>query len=321
MVGINEKKLKEMNIEHIKIGDMESKNPINIIKNIRIIKKIIKDKNITIIHSHHRMAAMYANLVSNKKIIKLANAHNTFFNKKILTKLAYKNTHIIAVGEKVKENLINFYGINKKNIDVIYNAVKPFCNEVKIDNEIDKSKKAGYFTIANIGRLSEQKGMEYFIKAAEIVKKQNKMTKFYIVGSGEDKKKLEILVKEKKMEDSIEFMGFRADVQNIMSQVDLIVLSSLWEGLPLTPMEAFSVGKTIVATSVDGTVEIVKDKENGYLVEPRNSEELANAICKLIENEPIRKKFEVNALQTYKNKFEFNIMKENYIDFYKNIRE
>ena len=95
------------------------------------------------------------------------------------------------------------------------------------------------------------------------------------------------------MEDSIEFMGFRADIQNIMSQVDLIVLSSLWEGLPLTPMEAFSVGKTIVATSVDGTVEIVKDGENGYLVEPRNSEELANAICKLIDNEPIRKKFEI----------------------------
>ena len=162
--------------------------------------------------------------------------------------------------------------------------------------------------------------MEYFIKAAKIVKKQNKMTKFYIVGSGEDKQKLETLVKEKKMEDSIEFMGFRADIQNIMSQVDLIVLSSLWEGLPLTPMEAFSVGKTIVATSVDGTVEIVKDGENGYLVEPRNSEELANAICKLIDNEPIRKKFEINALQTYKNKFEFNIMKEKYIDFYKNIK-
>lgn len=321
MDGINEKKLEEMNIEHIKIGDIESKSPINIVKNIRIIKRIIKNKNITVIHSHHRMAAMYANIVSNKKIIKLANAHNTFFNKKTLTKLSYKNTHLIAVGKQVKENLVHFYGFDENDVTVIYNAVKAFDKKVIIDKELSKAKSEGYFTIANIGRLSKQKGMEYFIEAAEIVKKQNKMTKFYIVGSGEDEQKLKALIKEKELEDTIVFMGFRKDIQNIMSQLDLIVLSSLWEGLPLTPIEAFSVGKTIVATSVDGTVEIVKNGENGYLVEPYNSKELAKAICKLIDNESVRKEFEINALKTYKNKFEFDIMKEKYINFYKNIKE
>lgn len=53
-------------------------------------------------------------------------------------------------------------------------------------------------------------------------------------------------------------LGYRSDIQNVMSQCDFIVLSSLWEGLPLTPIEAFSVSKTVVATSVDGTPEIVK---------------------------------------------------------------
>lgn len=319
--GINEKKLQEMNIEHIKINDIENKNLINIIKNIKKIRKVIKEKNITIIHSHHRMAAMYANIVSNKKIIKLANAHNTFWDKKILTKLSYANTKIIAVGEQVKKNLVEFYKIPEKQVKVIYNAVKPFDNNVIIDNELKEAKKNGYTIISNVGRLSEQKGMEYFIEAADIINKKNKNLKYYIIGSGEKEEDLKQMVQKKKLEDYIKFMGFRADVQNIMSQSDLIVLSSLWEGLPLTPIEAFSVGKTIVATSVDGTVEIVKNKENGLLVKPRDVNELSSAICELVENESEKKKFEENAIKTYKEKFSFEIFRENYIKFYKNIKD
>ena len=319
--GINEKKLQEMNIEHIKINYIENKNPINIIRNIKIIKKIIKEKNITIIHSHHRMAAMYANIVSNKKIIKIANAHNTFWDKKVLTKLSYANTQIIAVGEQVKKNLVDFYKIPKKRVNVIYNAVKPFDGNIIIDNELKEAKRNGYTIVSNIGRLSEQKGMEYFIEAAEVINKNNQKIKYYIIGSGEKEKDLKQMVQKKKLEDYIKFMGFRADVQNIMSQSDLIVLSSLWEGLPLTPIEAFSVGKTIVATSVDGTVEIVKNKENGLLVKPRDVNELSSAICELVENESEKKKFEENAIKTYKEKFSFEIFRENYIKFYKNIKD
>lgn len=317
--GINEKKLQEMNIEHVKINDIENKNPINIIRNIKTIKRIIKEKNITIIHSHHRMAAMYANIVTNKKIIKIANAHNTFWDKKVLTKLSYANTQIIAVGEQVKKNLVDFYKIPKKRVNVIYNAVKPFDGNVIIDNELKETKENGYTIISNVGRLSEQKGMEYFIEAADIINKKNQKIKYYIIGSGEKEEDLKQMVQKKKLDDYIKFMGFRADVQNIMSQSDLIVLSSLWEGLPLTPIEAFSVGKTIVATSVDGTVEIVKNKENGILVEPRNVNELSSAICELVENESEKKRFEENAIKTYKEKFSFEIFRKNYIEFYKEI--
>ena len=318
--GINEKKLQEMNIEHIKINDIENKNLINIIKNVKKIRKVIKEKNITIIHSHHRMAAMYANIVSNKKIIKLANAHNTFWDKKILTKLSYSNTKIIAVGEQVKKNLVEFYKIPEKQVKVIYNAVKPFDNNVIIDNELKEARKNGYMIISNVGRLSEQKGMEYFIEAADIINKKNKNLKYYIIGSGEKEEYLKQIVEKKKLENYIKFMGFRDDVQNIMSQSDLIVLSSLWEGLPLTPIEAFSVGKTIVATAVDGTVEIVKNKENGLLVKPRDANELANSICELIEDKNEKNRFEENAIKTYKEKFSFEIFKENYIKFYKNVK-
>lgn len=315
--GINEEKLKDMNISHIKITDIEDKNPINIIKNLKILKTLIKKENITIIHSHHRMAAMYALLLGNKKIIKLANAHNTFHDKKLLTKLAYHNTKVIAVGNQVKKNLTEYYQLKEEQVHVIPNAIKPFNQKIKIDKDLAKAKKEGHILIGNIGRLSEQKGMEYFIEAASIVNKERPQARFYIVGSGEDENKLKQLSKDLLPKNILTFMGYRSDIQNLMSQMDFIVLSSLWEGLPLTPIEAFSVGKTIVATAVDGTIEIVENEKNGLLVNARDSKELAKAIIKLIDNEKDRIKYEKNAVITYNKKFSFEILRKNYLDYYK----
>ena len=102
-----------------------------------------------------------------------------------------------------------------------------------------------------------------------------------------------------------------------MSQLDLIVLTSLWEGLPLTPIEAFSVGKTIVATAVDGTIEIVDDEVNGILVTPKNIEEIADGIKKLIFDDNKRHKLELNARLKYEEKFSFNSFCKKYESYYK----
>lgn len=72
------------------------------------------------------MAALYAELICGKSILKIANAHNTFHDKKTLTRLAYRNTKLIAVGEMVKKNLVEYYGIPNEQVTVIHNAIKPF---------------------------------------------------------------------------------------------------------------------------------------------------------------------------------------------------
>ena len=317
--GVNEEKLSDMGIEHVKIEDMENKNPFIIINNLKIIRKIIREENITIIHSHHRMAAMYANLVSNSKIIKIANAHNTFKDKRFFTKLAYNKTKIIAVGEMVKKNLVDTYNIEKNRIVVIHNAIKPFNEKIVIEDSLKKYKGEGYYIVGNIGRLAEQKGMEYFIDAASLLKKEKFKIKFIIVGSGEDEEKLKTKVKELGLEKDFVFLGYRKDIQNLMSQMDLIVLSSLWEGLPLTPIEAFSMGKTIVATAVDGTPEIVIDRKNGLLVEPRNSKQIAVAVKEILEDENQKKLLEKNAKKTFNEEFSFSKLSEEYLDFYSRI--
>lgn len=313
--GVNVKKLLEMGIIHYEIEDIEQKNPINIIKICKSLKRIKRKENITIIHTHHRMAAFYVRFLGLYKDCFFINtSHNTFSNKKILTRYAYNKANLVACGEMVKRNLTDFYGL--KNVTVIHNAVKPFTGEIHIDRELKIDRDSGKYLIGNIGRLSKQKGMEYYIQTIPYVIKKHPEAQFYIIGSGDEEEKLKAMSSN----IPVKFLGYRKDIQNLMSQLDLIVLSSLWEGLPLTPIEAFSVGKTIVATDVDGTPEIVKDGLNGLLVESCNSQELAEKLNWIIEHPKEQMKMEKEAKKTFEEEFSFVKLSKSYIDYYSIIK-
>lgn len=317
--GVHEKKLQEMGIKHYMIPDIASKNPMDMLKSYRSIKNVIKEERITIVHSHHRMAAFYAELVAPRSVVKVANAHNTFTDKKKLTQLAYRNTKVIAVGEMVKKNLTEYFCIPEEQVYVIHNAVKPFDGKIVPVEILYKEHANGNVLIGNIGRLSEQKGMTYFIEAAEITARTHPEARYVIVGDGEEREKLYAQVKAKGLQDKVLFLGYRNDIQNVMSQLDFVVLSSLWEGLPLTPIEAYSVGKTVVGTAVDGTPEIVRDGVDGYLVKPRNPAQLAEKMNELIENPEMLESMGIQAMKRYQDEFSFEKLSERYVAFYEEL--
>ena len=317
--GVHEKKLQKMGIKHYLIPDIASKNPMDMLKSCRSIKSIIDKEQITIVHSHHRMAAFYAELVAPKSAVKVANAHNTFTDKKKLTQLAYRNTKVVAVGEMVKKNLTEYFEIPKEQVCVIHNAVKPFDGKIVPVEMLYKEHAKGNVLIGNIGRLSEQKGMTYFIEAAEITTRTHPEARFIIVGDGEEREQLHAQIEKRKLHNKVLFLGYRNDIQNVMSQLDFVVLSSLWEGLPLTPIEAYSVGKTVIGTAVDGTPEIIRDGVDGYLVEPRNPMQLAEKMNALIENPEMRESMGIQAMKRYQDEFSFEKLSERYIAFYEGL--
>lgn len=315
--GVNIGLLNSMGIKHYTIPDIENKSLINVVKTIKILMKIIKNENIDIIHTHHRMAAFYTRVLTFFKDFYFINtAHNIFTDKKQLTRFAYKNATIVAVGDHVKKNLIEFYNLPKENVNVIYNAVESLNMPIRTIECINKWKSENKFIIGNIGRLSEQKGMIYFLKAAKILLKKYSNLKFIIVGEGELRGELEAYIKKNSLYDSIILLGYREDVQNIMAQIDLVVLSSLWEGFPLTPIEAFSVGKTVIATNIEGTIEIVKDKENGLLVEVCNEIDLSDKIEFLLKNNNELDKYNKAAQETYNNNYDMNKFNNSHVQLY-----
>ena len=315
--GVNEEKLKRMGIKHYTVPDIEDKSLSTVLEIFRNLNLILKNEKIDIVHTHHRMAGFYISLFKRVYHFKFfATVHNTFLDKRMLTRLSYSGAAIVAVGEQVKKNLCEFYKINPNRITVIKNAVKPFEDKVEEDVIIKRYKNEGNYIVGNIGRLSEQKGMKYFIEAIPIVLDRVPNVKFFIIGEGEEKEMLRNIINNNVLEANVIFLGYRKDVQNIMSQLDLIVLSSLWEGLPLTPIEAFSVKKTVIATAVDGTVEIVKNNQNGITVKSKDSISLGNAIIKLLKNNELREQYEENAFKTYEKEFSFKALINNYRSFY-----
>ena len=315
--GVNEKLLKSLGIRHYIIPDIEDKSPSVMLKTAKQLRTIVRKENITVIHTHHRMAAFYiAMLRLYKKCSFINTSHNTFYDKKLLTKFAYKHAELIACGGMVKKNLVDFFGIPDEKVTVIRNAIAPFDGLVVKDEAIEKLRREGCFIVGNIGRLSEQKGMEYYIQALPEVLKKYPKTHFLIIGAGELESSLKEQARQLKVENNLHFLGYRSDIQNLISQLDLVVLSSLWEGLPLTPIEAFSVGKTVVATAVDGTVEIVEDGKSGRLIEPKKPEQIAENVIWMIEHPEEKKLMEQEAKKRYVQEFSIERLSKAYIDFY-----
>ena len=253
--GGNVEKLESMGIAHYMIPDISNVSLPNVISTSKLVFKIIKEEKINVIHTHHRMAAFYVRLLHlHNKCRFLHTSHNTFYDKKLFTRYSLQKANIIACGAMVKKNLVEYYGLPEKQVVVVHNAVEPFEEEIVTDKILKSIHDDGNFIVGNVGRLSQQKGFEYFLAAVPNIISHMDNVRFVIIGSGEKEKELKTICKKINIEKYVVFLGYRSDIQNLMSQMDLIVLSSLWEGFPLTPIEAFSVGKTIVATAVDGTV-------------------------------------------------------------------
>ena len=163
--GVNEKKLAELGIKHYTVADIENKNPKKILEILLVVFRIIYKEKITVVHTHHRMAAFYAKILRCVKNFYFINtSHNVFQDKIKLTNFIYKKANLIACGETVKKNLVSCYGLPESAITVIHNAVKSFNEEFEPDEVLTDLHKNGFFIVGNIGRLSEQKGMEYFIE-------------------------------------------------------------------------------------------------------------------------------------------------------------
>ena len=110
-------------------------------------------------------------------------------------------------------------------------------------------------------------------------------TIFLIAGDGPLREELQNLASQLGIQDKVLFMGFRQDIPAVLSVIDVFVAPSETEGLGLGILEAMAIGKPIVATSVGGIIEILKDGETGYLVPAKNSQELAKRVIYMLKNE------------------------------------
>ena len=311
--GLWESELATQGIQHHKILDIDSKNPLTILKLLYTIRQIIKNNEITIVHTHHRMAAFYIRLLKlfNSKLIHVYTAHNVFKDKLPLYKFALGNAKSVAVGEAVNKNLKEDVGITDSR--VIYNGV--VLKET--DDQVDEIISYGGIKLGCIARLSEQKGLTYLLDAMSLLTVKD--IRLFIVGDGELKNELENKVEELHLQDSVTFLGYRKDIVECINSFDFCVLPSVFEGFGLVAIEAFMNSKTLVATDIPGLNEVVTN-ENGILVPVKDPIALAGAIDKLATDVALRNSLAFQAQKTYDEKFSYPMFLENYRALYREIQ-
>jgi glycosyltransferase involved in cell wall biosynthesis len=137
------------------------------------------------------------------------------------------------------------------------------------------------FMMLSTGRLAEQKGLEYLIRAAALLRGDMPSAKIVLAGDGPLRLELARLISDLGLEDTVALLGFRSDVADLLAASDLVVLPSLWEGLSISLLEAMAAGKPVVTTMVGSNREVTNDGETAVLVPPKDPLSLAAAIRSL----------------------------------------
>jgi len=172
--------------------------------------------------------------------------------------------------------------------------------------------------IGMVANLRPSKGYEYFVQAARQVTDSIPEARFVVVGEREEgiARQLESLLRQWGLEDRFAFLGFRADVPEILADLDVFVLSSVSEGLSIATIEAMAAGKPVVVTRSGGPPEVVEDGRTGLLVPPADPQALASRICELLRNPGLAATLSRNARAEAESRFSLARMIREYESLY-----
>ena len=192
----------------------------------------------------------------------------------------------IAVSESTREFLLKEKHLDPEKVFVVRNGrhLNGFTPDLARRQSLRRELGIGPDepVVGVFGRLEAQKGHRYLLEALPVVLAQVPAVKVLFVGEGSLRNELKGKVRSLGLDSSVHFLGYRRDWMNWMDLTDIVALPSLYEGMPLVPIEAAAMAKPVLATAVDGTCEVIVDGETGLLVPPAQAKPLAEALIRLL---------------------------------------
>jgi glycosyltransferase involved in cell wall biosynthesis len=186
---------------------------------------------------------------------------------------------IIAVSEEVRRRYARELGVADRRLAVVHNAIRvPPPEPRRIELRATLLNGRPDRLVLTPARLHPQKGHTYLIAAAA----ETPGATFVFAGDGPLRQALETEARERHVSDRCVFLGERTDVPELLSAADLVVLPSLFEGLPVSVLEAMAAERPVIATAIGGTDEAITSEVTGLLVPPRDPPALAAAIRRLL---------------------------------------
>lgn len=259
---------------------------------IRKLFNLTKEFDIDIIHTHNPGPHFYgaiSGFLSRRPVIHTKHGRNYPASKKKvwLNRISScLTTKIVAVSQNAADVCVEVEKIPSRKVSVILNGADTelFCPAVNEGDSVRMPVRIGI-----VARLSAEKDHQTLLSTCKLLKGYMGSFHLKIIGDGPLRGTLEKTVRTLALHKHVSFLGMRHDVPELLRQLDIFVLSSTTEGISLTLLEAMATGLPVVATNVGGNPEVVIDGETGFIVPPKNPDEMARKLSFLINDVNLRK--------------------------------
>lgn len=281
------------------------------------ISRIIRRERIDLVHCHlfgdcyGRPAAMLAGVpaISTEHNVNVSEPFVIFFIKRLT---AWYLATTVAVSEAVRRDMIVRYRLRAKRACVIHNSV-----DLSRFPLAEKQAEGSGFRFGAVGRLDRQKGFDVLIRAMKKVTAEFPEARCIIAGEGVERARLEALIAELGLQNSVALPGIERNVPAFLSAVDCFVMPSRWEGFGIAALEAGAAACPVVASRVDGLPEIIEDGRSGMLVTPDDDTALAEAMLAMLRLERTARRAFGDALrERVVRDFSLEVMASRYAELY-----
>ena len=283
------------------------------------LMKIMKEEKPDVVHTHLdviKYAVAAAKLAGIKKCVHTMHtvAHKEAEGRlqKLINGFYFRNgwSVPVALSPEVQQTVSGFYGMDKSKVPVIYNGI-----DLNKCREKESYCISGDPSLIHVGRFDVPKNHKGLLQAFARVLLEYPDCKLHLVGDGDLRPEIEQLVAQLQLNEAVIFHGMQSDVHPYLQSADVFVLSSSYEGMPMTIIEAMGTGLPIVASAVGGVPDMIRDGQSGFLVKPV-PEEIANMILKLLRDTSLREKLGGGAKED-SIRFSAEYMAEEYCQVYK----
>jgi glycosyltransferase involved in cell wall biosynthesis len=281
---------------------------------------------IQLVHTHHVPQLLYGGIAGRLAGARIVHTEHDFHSlgelrsRLVLRALSGIADVVTTVAEPVTSYLKNTVGIRSEKLKTIPNGV----DIVRVRSAVPVARsKFGWqnedLVIGCIARLEPEKGHAILLEAFRRVRAAESRARLLLIGEGSEREQLEIVGQKLGLNGSVQFLGVRADVPDLLMSCDVLTLPSIREGLPIAILEAMAAGKPVVATEVGSVPEVVQHESTGLLVPPRDSEALAKALQMLLADPTKRRRLGAMGRKLVEERYSLHRTLEQYESVYASV--
>jgi len=294
-------------------------------RTISAIRNCILQRQIDVVHSHGYKANIYAYLAARGTNARLVATCHNWPGKTIALRLyaaldrlfLRRFPGIAAVSNSVRDSLLRS-GVPNERIRLVQNGIdtESFLRGQPVVKQLPQVQ--GKKVVGFVGRLAQEKGLAYLMQAAESIVREDSNVAFVLAGAGPYRDRLCNLIKKLDLETHVVLLGKRSDLANVYASMDVLVLPSLSEGVPMVVLEAMAAGKPVLATKVGGIPQVIQDEKTGLLVDPADASQLTIALKRLLASPRLCEELGRRGRDRVFTHYSARSMAENYLSMYLN---